>query len=302
MRILIAISFVCAQLLAFGQQHSLYSQYLFNLYMVNPAYAGQHDALNVAFSTRHQWIGMEGAPRTQNFTMHSPLSFRNMSAGIHVQHDVIGARQVSSAAATYAYQVKLNTRSSLSFGLQGGLINYYIDPNKLSYGNPGDPAVYNLPGSRLIPNFDFGAFYSNRNTYLGFSALHLNSARLQGTEHHENRLQPSFNIIAGHILELSESIALKPSTIVRKGALDPLQFDANMGIRINNALWLTTTYRHRFGMVFSTHCVVRDKLHIGYAFDWAMNGLVAAQSGTHEIFLGIDLNVRRNEIIQPRFF
>ncbi len=298
--IIIAFTGLCIPLAA--QQHALYSNYIFNLYMVNPAYAGARDAMSVSMSTRHQWIGLEGAPRTQNFTVHSPLAMRSMSAGFIVQHDVIGARQATSAAATYAYRVKLSESKMLSFGLQAGLINYFIDPQKMDFALPNDPVMYTLTGSKLLVNFDFGAMYTSNNTYLGISAMNLNRARLAGTEFNDNRLQPTLNIIAGHMMPINEDITLKPSAIVRKGVMDPLQFDLNMGVRFYNTLWITTSYRHLFGAVFSAHYLIREKLHIGYAFDWAMNGLVARQSGTHEIFLGIDLNVYRHKALHPRFF
>jgi hypothetical protein len=108
--------------------------------------------------------------------------------------------------------------------------------------------------------------------------------------------------VAGHVFEVSDNLAIKPSTLIRKAAEGPVQFDANLGFLIKNALWITTTYRYDFGMVFSAHCMVRRRMHIGYSYDYALNNLVAAQSGTHEIFIGYDFNIYRSKPTSPRYF
>src|SRR5690606_7989379 len=117
----------------FGQQHGLYSQYIFNLYTVNPAYAGERDALSAAISYRAQWVGFEGAPKTQNFSIHSPLPNNNMALGLFFQNEEIGARSIPSLMAAYSYKLKINRSSHISFGLQGGAFHYQYHWDKLEY-------------------------------------------------------------------------------------------------------------------------------------------------------------------------
>lgn len=118
---------------SYSQQQAIYSQYIFNLYMVNPAYAGERDALSTALSYRTQWVGFDGAPKTQNFSIHSPLPNKKMAVGIIVQNDEIGARSTPSVMATYAYKFKLTRTSHISLGLQGGVINYQYHWENLDY-------------------------------------------------------------------------------------------------------------------------------------------------------------------------
>ncbi|MFC0181043.1 type IX secretion system membrane protein PorP/SprF [Pseudarcicella hirudinis] len=56
-----------------AQQEALYSQYMFNMMAVNPAYAGSRDVLSMTGLFRQQWVGVEGAPTTQSFTIDMPL-------------------------------------------------------------------------------------------------------------------------------------------------------------------------------------------------------------------------------------
>ena len=287
---------------SYAQQHALYSHYIFNLYQVNPAYAGARDALSANLSYRTQWVGFEGAPNTQNFSIHGPLRNKNMALGLMVQNDEIGARKTPSAAFTYAYRLNLGDNRHLSFGLQGGVINYQINWMQLEYEVVNDPVAAGSAPNQWIPNFDFGLMYLSPKTYAGISATSLNQQRLEFNNFSDARLNTFVNIMAGHVVELSENFSLKPSALVRHSLDGPTQFDANVGVLFSNALWLTTTYRYQFGMVFSAHYMVRRKLHIGYSYDYALNPLVAVQSGTHEIFIGYDFNIHRSKSTSPRYF
>ncbi len=293
----ISVSSICC-----GQQHALHSQYIFNLYMINPAYAGARDALSASLSYRNQWVGFEGAPQTQTFTLHSPMRKKNMALGVLIQNDVIGARNTTYAAASYAYKLKLNRREYISLGLQAGILNYHYNWSLLEYERPNDPVAYTVDGGKLIPNFDFGVMYISPKSYIGFSATSLNGSKLNDNMVSDARMDMYFNLIAGKVFDMNEDIALKPSFLVRKSMEGTAQFDLNIGALINNSLWVTATYRYQFGLVFSAHCTIRNRLHVGYAYDYALNGLMSQQSGTHEIFLGYDFNIYRNRSSSPRYF
>ncbi len=286
---------------AYAQQQAIYSQYIFNLYMVNPAYAGERDALSAALSYRAQWVGFEGAPKTQNFSIHSPLSNKKMAVGIIVQNDEIGARSTPSVMAGYAYKFQLTRTSHISLGLQGGVINYQYHWDDLNYRQGLDPVAYGTEGDRLIANFDFGAMYITPKAYVGISLLGINDAKLISTDASDARMNTVVNVIAGKMVQVSSDVYLKPSTIVRNSVGGPTQFDLNMGAMYKNRYWLTATYRYQFGVVISAHVYVNDNFHFGYAYDLPLNGLLAEQSGTHELFIGYDFNIFKKHAT-PRFF
>jgi type IX secretion system PorP/SprF family membrane protein len=302
MRFIQIILFLALPTGCIAQQYALHSQYIFNLFMINPAYAGARDALSTNLSYRTQWVGFEGAPKTQTFSVHSPVKKQNTALGALVQNDVIGARQTTYAAFTYAYKLKIKRREYISFGLQGGIMNYYYNWSKLDYERPNDPAAYADNGSTWVPNFDFGIMYLSPRSYVGFSATSLNGAKINSNASSDARLDMHLNFMAGKVYDLNKEISLKPSLLIRTAMDGPIQFDANIGALINNTLWLTATYRYQFGMVYSAHCTVLNRLNLGYAFDLALNGLLAKQSGTHEIFLGYDFNIYRVKSTSPKYF
>lgn len=301
-RIILSVVFIVFVQTLFAQQHSLYSQYIFNLYAINPAYAGSRDALSANLSYRAQWVGFEGAPKTQNFSIHSPLRQKNMALGLQFQNDEIGARNATSISGTYAYTVNLGRGKKLNFGLQGGVINYAMNWDELTYDERNDPAAWSVDANRWIPNFDFGAMYLTPRAYIGFSAVNLSEPSLSDSDQSDARLRTHFNLVGGKIFNVSPNLDLKPGFLVRHAAGGPPQFDISLSALLSNQFWFTTTYRHNFGIVGSVHVFITDKLHVGYAYDQTLNNMVTYQSGSHEVFVGYDMPIYKTPQLKPRFY
>jgi len=294
-RRLIIILLLSSPIYGLAQQHAIYSQYLFNLYAINPAYAGELDALAASLSYRAQWVGFEGAPKTQNFNIHSPINRKNMALGLQIQNDEIGARKTPGISVGYSYKLRLTQNSRLSFGLQAGVINYQYDWDKLEYNQSIDPVAMGTSGNRWVPTFDFGVMYLSKEAYIGFSATGLNNPETIESISSDARMETFFNFMAGKIFKISRAFSLKPSTLIRRSLNSPLQFDLNVSARYLNRYWLTATYRYNFGMVLSTHLFITDKFHVGYSYDFPTNTLLSEQSGTHEIFIGYNFNIYGNK-------
>ncbi len=281
-----------------AQQQPVYSQYIFNLFAVNPAYAGARDALSANAGYRTQWVGFDGAPVTGSFNLHAPLKNKNMGLGLEVVNDAVGARNATFAGAAYAYYLRLDEAGTqkISLGVRAGAVNYRFDWDALEYQNPGDPVAFSTNGNIWAPNVDFGVMYLAPKTYAGVSVSSLRQSRITEVAAGDARLSTALNVQAGHIFTLSENLQLKPFTFLRYDLSGPAQFDLGASALLMNKVWLGAAYRHDFGAVFSMQLVTGKNLVIGYAYDWALNNLVAVQSGTHEIFLGIDFTV----LGQPR--
>jgi type IX secretion system PorP/SprF family membrane protein len=287
---------------AIAQQHSIYSQYIFNLYAVNPAYAGERDALSAALSYRAQWVGFEGSPKTQNFSLHSPLPYDNLAVGLSFQNDEIGARNTQNGMLGISYKLKINRDDHLSFALQGGVFNYQYNWEKLNYRQGLDPVRLGADPNKWVPNFDAGIMYISPKAYAGLSVTGLNNAEIIESSGSDARFDGVATFIAGKIFPINRDLSLKPSTIVRKSLEGPFQFDVNMSAFYKNKFWLTATYRYQFGAVVSGHFYITDKFHVGYAYDLPLNNLLAEQSGTHEIFIGYDFPIYNSRKGSPRNF
>ncbi len=287
-----------------AQQQSLYSQYIFNLYAINPAYAGARDALSVNGSYRAQWVGFDGAPTTQNFNVHAPLKNENMALGLLFQNDQIGARKAPFIGLGYAYRLQLDKARDrvLSMGIQMGAINYQYDWAALEYKQPGDPVAFSTDGNFWAPNFDFGLMYLAPRGYFGVSLSGLQGARLNNLPLSDARLSTFVNIHGGHIFKAFESVSLKPYFLLRHEWQGPAQVDLGLSALFLNSFWLGAMYRHEFGMVYSAQFVTKKGLVIGYAYDWALNTLRANQSGTHELFVGWDINISSRSVKSMRYY
>jgi len=287
---------------SFGQQHSLYSQYIFNLYAINPAYAGERNSVATALSYRNQWVGFEGAPKTAYFSAHSPILNNNLAVGFWFQNEQMGAREQTSMHGSVSYKLQLEGNKKISFALSGGALNHRYNWNELDFPDGSDPVAFVSEANQWRPVFDFGAMYLSSHGYVGLSILNLNGVELSESVIIDDRLEPSFNLIGGYIFPISNKVDLKPSALIRAQMNGAWQFDANLSARFMNALWITATYRYQFGMVFSGHFYLNDNLHFGYSYDLTTNSLLSQQSGTHELFIGYDFNLYKNKSSTQRTF
>ncbi len=280
---------------SFGQQHSLYSQYIFNLYAINPAYAGERNSVATALSYRAQWVGFDGAPKTAYFSAHSPVRNNNLAVGFWFQNDQVGARESTSMHGSVSYKLHLQGNSKISFALSGGALNHRYNWNELDFPDGSDPVAFVNEANQWRPVFDFGVMYLSSRGYAGLSVMNLNGIELTSNDVIDARLEPSVNAIGGYIFPVSEKVDLKPSTLIRMQTDGTWQFDANLSARFNDAFWLTATYRYQFGMVFSGHFYLNDNFHFGYSYDLTTNALLSQQSGTHELFIGYDFNLYKEK-------
>jgi type IX secretion system PorP/SprF family membrane protein len=277
-----------------GQQSALYSQYIFNLYVINPAYAGFRDALSANVGYRAQWLGIEGAPTTQHFTLTSPLKAPNMAVGLMVQNDEIGARKSPSVSFAYAYAIRLDSEQRIRFGIQGGMMNYQVNWSQLEYSERNDPVSLSIDGNKWIATFDFGIMYTAPKSYVGLSVNGLNQSQVNFTPYSDGRLSTTYNAVAGKVFPLSELISVKPCFLIRYTPMAPVQVDLNISMLLANRVWISGIYRKGFGVITAAHCYVTDRFHVGYSFDWAVNNLADYQNGTHEVFIGFDFNIYKS--------
>lgn len=285
-----------------GQQHALYSQYIFNLYAINPAYAGERNSVATALSYRTQWVGFDGAPKTAYFSAHSPIRTKNLAIGVAVQNDQVGAREHTSIHGSISYKIQMEDNHRISFALSGGALNHRYNWNELEFPNGSDPVAFVTEANQWRPVFDFGVMYLSSQGYAGLSLINLAGADLSNVDVIDSRLEPSINLVGGYIFPISPKVDLKPTALLRAQTDGSWQFDTGLSARFNNALWITASYRYQFGMVLSGHFYLNDNFHFGYAYDLTTNKLLSQQSGTHELFIGYDFNLYKTKSASLRNF
>ena len=308
---IITVLIVCFGLFANAQQDPQFTQYMYNHSIINPAYAtATEGTINFGGLYRTQWVGLDGAPKTGSFFAHTPIN-EKMEVGISFVNDNIGdVVTENNIFVDYAYILKLNETSKLSFGLKAGFT--FFDTNfsnfQLQSGNNASDIAFNENISKTFPNVGLGTFYFTDNYYVGLSVPNLLT-----TKHieNENGIASSgvqdihFFLTGGYVFTLTESLKLKPAFMAKavKGA--PVSIDLSANVLINNRIEAGLGYRLDDAITGLVNFKVTPALRVGYAYDYTTSNLGDYNSGSHEIMLLFDLdflNIKKGFDRSPRFF
>jgi len=304
MKKLIILFVLFASLSGFAQQDALFSQYMFNKLTCNPGYAGSREVFSADMVYRHQWVGIPGAPRTLTLSMHAPLRNDHVGLGGYMYSDQIGPVVDQGALATYAYRINL-PKGKLSFGIQAGLKYYSVNWAKIFVEDPDFSFDGNLQ-NKITPDANFGIYYYSNHAYVGVSSKQLlqneyGMVTVDGKKAYSKLLRHFYGM-AGLALPISDQVIFRPSALVKYVKNAPWQLDLNASFLFSDLFWLGTTYRTNGDLVFLTEFNIGRKYRIGYSYDINVKELINYNSGSHEIRLGLDLDLLKNRMLTPRYF
>ncbi|MHB8261207.1 MAG: PorP/SprF family type IX secretion system membrane protein [Bacteroidia bacterium] len=277
----------------FAQHDNLYSQYMFNGLLINPAYAGSNDMLNATAVNRNQWVGFDGAPRTSTFSLHTPLKNKSLNVGLMFINDQYGITTQNVINGVFAYRIFLK-KSSLSFGLQAGVNLIKNNWNTIQTTTPGDVVFTNQYSQQNIPQTGFGIYYKAQKFYMGISAPELLAIGLS------SNVYKSALLTTGYLFNLSENIKLKPSVLVKYIKNSPVEVDLNANIYFK-ALGIGYSYRTNDAMVFLLTCNINKQFSVGYSYDYTTSKLKTFVKGSHEIMLSYNFGYKINPQSQRYF-
>ncbi len=311
-----------------AQQDPMFTKYMFNSLHFNPAYAGSKDHMSITLLHRDQWWGIQDAPKTQSFTIHSPLNDEKIALGLGVYNDAIGPTNTFNVMTSYAYRLVFNDGSKLSFGLHGGIENWRADFSQLDLQNVTDAAFNDLQPSRWLPNFGIGIYYYNKYWYLGLSAPKLLEWDLVASAGSlPAQTYRHYFLTAGLAFPLSSSIIFKPSFLIKNvglfGAFNssnpqqldinaPTEFDIDLSLLFYEALWIGTSFRSAFEVfddrssfdsidIWAAY-YLSNGLRVGASFDYTLTELSTPAQGSFEVMLGYEFNYKEKLIVTPRYF
>jgi len=300
----VLILLLFASLAGFGQQDALFSQYMFNKLTVNPGYAGSREVMSADMVYRYQWVGIPGSPKTLTLGMHAPMRNDHIGLGGYIYSDQIGPEMNQGALFTYAYRINL-PKGKLSFGLQGGVKYYSIDWAMVQVEDP-DVSFQGDQVNKFTPDANFGIYYYSNHLYAGISSKQLlqneyGMVTVNGVKTY-SRLMRHFYGIAGLAIPLTDNIIFRPSALVKYVDNAPWQLDLNASFLFNDLFWLGMAYRTDGDLVFLTEINISRKFRIGYSYDVNVKDMIHYNSGSHEIRLGLDLDLLKNRMYTPRYF
>lgn len=287
-----------------AQQDPQYTQYMYNTINVNPAYAGSREVLNIFGMYRTQWVGLEGAPDTGVFSVHSPVG-RQVGLGLTFLNDRIGISEESTISADFSYTIPMSYDGNLklALGLKATAHLLNVDFTKLNAWDPNDPYLNNIT-NRLSPNIGTGAYLYTDRFYIGLSVPNILETKHYNDNDRESLASERMHgyLIAGYVFDLSADIKLKPAAMLKavKGA--PLQTDLSANALFYEKFTLGVAWRWQAAMSGMVGFQVTDGWFIGYSYDAETTQLANYNSGSHEIFLRYEFIKKVDRIVSPRFF
>jgi len=307
--ILLSLLFLVLSLKA--QQFPVYSQYVFNEYMINPATAGTIDKTPLRLTYRDQWSGftnLQGdniAPKTFAFSGHTPLSDQHAVGGF-VYSDITGPISQTSAQVSYAWRTCLDAAGScswdkrrfVSFSYATRLIQFaYDDTETISwneyFGLADDPVLPNTIETDFFISHSFGSYYYTEYFYAGLSVNNLGARalKIKSDISFDNRLTAEYNIMTGGYVPITQDkdLGVEPSILIKKTGWSKTQIDFTTRFIYMNNVWAGFGYRSSekaFALLLGFEI---GELFVGYCYDTAVEGISNYSGGTHEIAIGFDL-------------
>ncbi len=287
----------------YSQQEALTTQYMFNGLSINPAMAGSDDNLSVTGIIRSQWVGIDGAPNTQVFSIHSPMRSDNYALGLNVTHDKIAVTGRTTIAPSYAYRLHFKNGAILSMGLQASIMNYNAGLTDL---NPKDGTddVFTTDVNTWLLNFGFGAFYYTNKYYIGISAPMLLNSNYSssGDKISEAKLTRHYYLTAGYVFDLDKNYHLKPSLLVRYSEGTYLTADFNLNLYYKRYFGVGVSYRTNESISGLFELFINSQFMIGYAYDYILSDIQMATTGSHEIMINYIFPYNEKRVVTPRYF
>jgi len=271
-----------------GQQSPMYTQYMFNKFVYNPAVAGIDPYFQIRSNHRFQWVGLTDPPLTNSLSYFGPHSTLPMGYGGYIYYDVTGPTSVAGLTGAYAYNVGITDNLRLSMGVNAGLMQYRVDGTQITIKDKTDIALDQAVYSSFAIDANFGLYLYSDNYYAGFSTTQLINSKLK--LYGVNKLKTHYYLTGGYMFELNNDFKLEPSMIIKATAPFIFQLDFNVRVIYLDMIWLGLSYRTQDALSLLIGYTYNDRIHIGYSYDFTTTDLRKYNSGTHEIMIGYRFN------------
>jgi type IX secretion system PorP/SprF family membrane protein len=292
-----------------AQQDPHYTQYMYNMNVMNPAYAGSKESISGGLLYRQQWVGLDGAPKTATFSIHSPVG-KNVGLGLSAISDRIGPVDETNVYADFSYTVNLGGQSKLAFGLKAGAtfqrIGLLSDIGSGYTQDPGDFA-FDENSNNIHLNIGSGLFFHTDKYYAAFSvpnmldSKHLDITR-NGREYKFGSETEHYFLTSGYVFDLSANTKFKPSFMLKSAFKAPTSLDCSANFLFFEKYEIGGTYRLDDSFGAMINFAVSSSVRIGYAYDHVISEIKNTAPSSHEFMLLFDLNLSKKVSVSPRFF
>jgi len=284
-----------------AQQDPQYTQYMYNMTVVNPAYAGSKESLSITALYRNQWTGIADNPTTFTLSAHSPIG-EKVGLGISAVKDELGPVSETNVNVDFSYTINLGDTFKLALGIKAGANFLDVGLVDLELQDPNDP-FFSENINNVSPNIGAGAFFYSDRFYAGFSIPNM----LETTHLDENGLQygqeiSHFFATMGYVFQITDNFKLKPNGMVKTYFDGPVSFDANLNALFYEKFELGVSYRLDDSFSGLVGFQILPSLRIGYAYDSVVSEIKSVGGSSHEIILTWDVFFNKRTLRSPRYF
>lgn len=303
-RIIKSIFWVLIPVSLSGQLSPVTNQYVLNPLTINPAFAGNRGALNIAALYRRQWAGISGSPETMSLLIDAPLNNEKIGLGLMIVNDKIGVTKETQFITNYAYRIELS-KGTLSFGLGAGLITTNTAWSDLVVLDPGDE-FYLIDSRRfIVPSFSFGAYYSNEKYYAGFSIPKFLSYKYNFDKNKYNmKIDPgqyNYMLTGGYVYTVSSKLNFLPSTLLTYSPGEKILYDLNAHFSYIDRFWAGLSYRNGRSIASLFQFQLNNQIRFAYTYDFDIGKLGRYSNGSHEIMFRYEFRYKVN-VVNPLIF
>ncbi|MDY0781497.1 type IX secretion system membrane protein PorP/SprF [Tenacibaculum sp. IB213877] len=272
-----------------AQQEPQYTQYMYNMSIVNPAYAGFEDVLSIGFLGRKQWVGVKGAPETYTAFIHGKVD-EDLGLGFSLINDKMGPVNETFANIDFSYRINLTESIKLGLGIKGGVIFQNIGLVDLNQADDRD-VVFSSNKNKGYPAMGVGMLAYNERFYLSISVPNF-IRTLHFKQDYEKEISSAEEIHtyigAGYVVDVHKKLKVKPSFLCKYAIGTPVAFDTSLNMLWNEKVEFGVSYRLDDALSFLTNFKITHTLRIGYAYDHTLSNINDYSSGSHEIMVLFD--------------
>ena len=286
-----------------AQQDPQFTHYMYNTIHLNPAYAGSREMMTVGLLHRSQWMGLDGAPTSQTFYVHSPLRNQSLNLGLSLVNDKIGPIANTMVYGDFAYRTNVSANTRLAFGLKAGFNYFQPKLADVETDESGDPSfVGSTLKSTIAPNVGFGMYLNNDRYYLGLSIPKIMQNSLDTGDTTSVGEKRHYWFIAGYLIPVGNTVKLKPTAQLKLVENAPASLDVTAEAIFNDLLSVGMGYR--FGDAFDVMAGVQitPQFKAGLSYDFTTSELRKVNSGSLEFMLMYDFLFKENKLKSPRYF
>jgi type IX secretion system PorP/SprF family membrane protein len=271
-----------------AQKITYSDQYILYPILINPAFAGDRNALNLAGFYRQQWIGINGAPETLNLTADFSAAKGKIGLGMKYQNERFGVNNLNSLSSIYSYRIKTHD-GELALGLGAGLLSNRTAWSKLNAIEVGDENFLIDSKTYWLPEFSFGIKYTYKSFLAGFSIPEL----LSYSFNYENnkysfKADPSaynYMLYVGNSFNLSPQTSLFASSLLAYSTENDLKYDLNLMAVFSEKIWVGGSYHNDKSVSGLVQFGISNQYKIGYSYQMNFGEISYASKGTHELML-----------------